>query len=81
MTVLQETVEPEMQGRVFGFVGIVVAVAMPIGIGVFGPLADRFTVESLLVAFGVAMLLVVATAVVLPSGRRALAAVHELVRA
>jgi MFS transporter, DHA3 family, macrolide efflux protein len=77
MTVLQETVEPEMQGRVFGFVGIVTAITMPIGMGVFGPLADRFTVESVLVASGVVMLLVVATAVALPSGHRAMAAAHE----
>ena len=77
MTVLQETVEPQMQGRVFGFVGIVTAIAMPIGIGVFGPLADRFTVESVLVASGVVMFLVVATAVALPSGHRAMAAAHE----
>jgi len=77
MTVLQETVEPQMQGRVFGFVGIVTAIAMPIGMGVFGPLADRFTVESVLVASGVVMLMVVATAVALPSGRRAMAAADE----
>ena len=37
MTLLQETVEPERQGRVFGFVGIVMAVAMPIGMAVLGP--------------------------------------------
>ena len=40
MTLLQETVEPERQGRVFGFLGIVMAVAMPVGMLVFGPLAD-----------------------------------------
>ncbi|WP_309134739.1 MFS transporter [Cellulomonas sp.] len=73
MTVLQEKVEPERQGRVFGFVGIVMAVAMPLGMSVFGPLADRYSVESLLVAAGVALLLVVAVAVGLPSGRRAMA--------
>jgi len=69
MTVLQEAVEQEMQGRVFGFVGIVMAVAMPAGMVVFGPLADRFTVEAVLVASGVVTFLVVAAAVVLPSGR------------
>ncbi|MEK8228424.1 MFS transporter [Oerskovia sp. M15] len=52
MTVLQETVEPERQGRVFGFVGIVMALAMPLGMVIFGPLADRFSVESLLVVSG-----------------------------
>ena len=80
MTVLQERVEPERQGRVFGFVGIVMAVAMPLGMSVFGPLADRFSVESLLVAAGLALLLVVVAGVGLPSGRRAMAeagAPHE----
>lgn len=77
MTVLQETVEPEMQGRVFGFVGIVMAVAMPVGMVVFGPLADRFTVEAVLVASGAVTFLVVAAAVVLPSGRLAMDAAHR----
>ncbi|GIG41783.1 MFS transporter [Cellulomonas phragmiteti] len=73
MTVLQEKVEPERLGRVFGFVGIVMAVAMPLGMAVFGPLADRYSVESLLVAAGAALMLVVVAGVALPSGRRAMA--------
>ncbi len=77
MTVLQETVEPQMQGRVFGFLGIVVAVAMPVGMLVFGPLADRFTVQAVLIASGVATFLVVAASVALPSGRQAMGAAHR----
>ncbi len=77
MTVLQETVEPERQGRVFGFVGIVMAVSMPLGMVVFGPLADRFSVESLLVVAGILMFLVIAIAVALPSGRRAMRAAAQ----
>ena len=77
MTVLQETVEPERQGRVFGFVGIVMAVSMPLGMVVFGPLADRFTVESLLVVSGVLMFAVIGVAVALPSGRRAMRAASQ----
>lgn len=76
-TVLQETVEPEMQGRVFGFVGIVMALSMPFGMAVFGPLADQFSVESLLVWAGVALLLVVALALAVPGGRRAMQAANE----
>ncbi|MBO3102526.1 MFS transporter [Cellulomonas sp. zg-ZUI168] len=76
-TVLQETVEPEMQGRVFGFVGIVMALSMPFGMAVFGPLADRFSVESLLIWAGVALLLVVALASAVPGGRRAMKAADE----
>jgi len=74
MTLLQETVEPERQGRVFGFVGIVMAVAMPLGMIVFGPLADQFSVELLLVIAGVTTFIVVGIATVTPSGRRAIAA-------
>ena len=74
MTLLQERVEPERQGRVFGFVGIVMAVAMPIGMVAFGPLADTFTVESLLVIAGILLFVVIAIAVIVPAGRRAMAA-------
>lgn len=77
MTLLQETVEPERQGRVFGFVGIVMAVAMPIGMVAFGPLADVFSVESLLIVAGVLTFVVVAIAVLVPSGRRAMKAASE----
>ncbi|GAA3208210.1 MFS transporter [Oerskovia jenensis] len=74
MTVLQETVEPDRQGRVFGFVGIVMALAMPLGMLIFGPLADRYSVESLLIVSGALMFLVIGVAVLVPSGRRAMRA-------
>jgi DHA3 family macrolide efflux protein-like MFS transporter len=75
MTILQETVEPEMQGRVFGFVGIVMAVAMPLSMVVFGPLADRFSVQALLVVAGVLLVAFVAALVAVPAARRSLAAI------
>jgi DHA3 family macrolide efflux protein-like MFS transporter len=53
------------------------ALAMPAGMAVFGPLADRFAVESLLVVAGVALFAVVGLAVALPSGRRSIAAAGE----
>ena len=74
MTLLQETVEPERQGRVFGFVGIVMALAMPLGMVVLGPLADRVPIEWLLVGAGVLTFVVIGAAVWLPAGRRAVAA-------
>jgi DHA3 family macrolide efflux protein-like MFS transporter len=76
MTLLQETVEPERQGRVFGFVGIVMAVAMPVGMAVLGPLADIFSVEILLIATGAITVLIAVVAVLLPAGKRAIAAAH-----
>lgn len=77
MTLLQETVEPERQGRVFGFVGIVMAVAMPIGMVVFGPLADLVPIEALLIAAGVLTFVVVGLSVWLPAGQRAIAAARR----
>jgi DHA3 family macrolide efflux protein-like MFS transporter len=76
MTLLQETVEPERQGRVFGFVGIVMAVAMPLGMAVLGPLADVVSVESILIGTGAATVVIAAFAALSPSGKRAWAAAH-----
>jgi len=72
MTLLQLRVEPERQGRVFGFVGIVMAVSMPIGMVVFGPLADVVPVETLLVAAGIITFVVVTISVLVPAGRQAI---------
>jgi len=76
MTLLQETVEPERQGRVFGFVGIVMAVAMPVGMAILGPLADVVSVEILLIVTGVATVVIAVVAILLPAGKRAIAAAH-----
>jgi DHA3 family macrolide efflux protein-like MFS transporter len=76
MTLLQETVEPERQGRVFGFLGIVMAVAMPIGMSILGPLADVVSVEILLIVTGIATVVIAVVAVLLPAGRRAMASAH-----
>ena len=70
-TLLQERVEPEYQGRVFGFVGVVMATAMPIGMVAFGPLADVVPVEWVLIGAGIATFVVVAVAALIPAGRRA----------
>ncbi|WP_284251281.1 MFS transporter [Litorihabitans aurantiacus] len=77
MTALQETVPPERQGRVFGFVGIVMAVSMPLGMVVFGPLANVVSVQTVLVLAGVASLAATGLALMLPAGRRALVAARE----
>jgi len=74
-TIIQERVEPEMQGRVFGFVGIVMTVAMPLSMVVFGPLADQFSVESLLILAGVLLVGVLVAILALPGARRSLAQV------
>lgn len=76
MTLLQETVEPERQGRVFGFVGIVMSVAMPLGMAVLGPLADVVSVELLLIVTGAATVVIAVIAATIPAGKRAIAAAH-----
>jgi len=73
-TLIQETVEPEKHGRVFSYVAIVMALGNPIGMAVFGPLADVISVESLLIATGAVGVAVMTIAIMLPSGRAAVAA-------
>jgi DHA3 family macrolide efflux protein-like MFS transporter len=48
-TLLQEMVAPEVQGRVFGVLSLIMNTVMPVGMLVFGPLADLFSIEALLV--------------------------------
>ncbi|WP_242496242.1 MFS transporter [Xylanimonas protaetiae] len=74
MTLMQTTVEPQYQGRVFGFFGIVMSVGMPLSMVVFGPLADRYSVESLLVVAGALLVAFVGALLALPPTRRSLAA-------
>jgi len=66
-TELQEQVSEELRGRVFGLYGIVMSVAMPLSMVVFGPLADQIPVGSVMVIAGV--LLLVAIPVALRSDR------------
>lgn len=48
-TLLQELVEPDMQGRVFGVHMLISNTVMPVGMLVFGPLADFVSIELLLI--------------------------------
>lgn len=52
---LQENVEQDMQGRIFGFVQIVITAMLPIGMAIFGPVADIVKVEYLLILTGILM--------------------------
>lgn len=56
---IQENIPPEMQGRVFSFMQIASSCALPLGMTVFGPLADIVAVQSILIAAGVFVLLAV----------------------
>jgi MFS transporter, DHA3 family, macrolide efflux protein len=74
MTLIQETVPPDRHGRVFGYVSIVMALAVPLGTAVFGPLADLVSVRVLLIGAGIAAAAVMLVAVAVPSGRSAIRA-------
>jgi DHA3 family macrolide efflux protein-like MFS transporter len=52
------------------------SVAMPLGMAILGPITDIVSVESVLIATGSATVLIAVVAVLLPSGRRAIAAAH-----
>lgn len=77
MTLFQQVVTPDKHGRVFSYVGIVMALATPIGMVAFGPIADVISVQALLVIAGAVTIVVMAIAFLVPSGRAALRAARE----
>lgn len=62
MTLLQEKIEEDYLGRVFGVLGMISTSMMPLGMLVFGPLADVIRIEWLLIGTGV---LIVVLAIVM----------------
>lgn len=59
MTLLQERVDPNFLGRIFGVFSMISSSMMPIGMLLFGPLADVIAIKWLLIASGVLMLITV----------------------
>lgn len=53
MVLLQEKVQPDMQGRVFSLIQIVSSGIMPLGMMIFGPLADIIKIETLMIITGI----------------------------
>ena len=53
---LQEKVDENYLGRIFGVFGMISTSMMPIGMLIFGPLADVVKIEWLLVGTGLFML-------------------------
>ena len=56
-TLLQARAKPEMQGRIFGLMGSMYSGFLPIGMAVFGPLADAVPLQAIMVFSGAALLL------------------------
>ena len=50
---LQENTAPEMQGRVFGLMQAASSCALPLGMALFGPLADVVPISVLFVVCGI----------------------------
>ncbi len=71
---LQEKVEGEYMGRVFGAMGMISTLTMPMGMLVFGPLADSLRIEYMLVATGAGIFLLgfslLGSKVLMAAGRR-----------
>ncbi|MCL2594448.1 MAG: MFS transporter [Promicromonosporaceae bacterium] len=72
-TFLQEQVDEESAGRVFGIQEALDAASAPLAFLVFGPLSDRFSVEAILIVVGALTFAWVGGVLAIPSARRALA--------
>ncbi len=56
--VMQQRVDGDYLGRVFGVMSMIASIGMPVGMLVFGPLADRVPIETLLLVTGPAIVVV-----------------------
>ncbi|NLP27521.1 MAG: MFS transporter [Clostridia bacterium] len=54
---LQQKVEADFLGRVFGVLGMISSAMMPLGMLVFGPLADIIRIEYMLIGTGLLLLI------------------------
>ncbi len=54
---IQENVDNDMQGRVFSMIDMIILAVMPLGMLLFGPIADLTKVEYILIAAGIFMVL------------------------
>jgi DHA3 family macrolide efflux protein-like MFS transporter len=55
---IQETVSNDMQGRIFSIIDIIILSVMPIGMLIFGPIADITKVEHIMIATGLLMIVI-----------------------
>lgn len=59
-TLIQKKAAAAMQGRIFGLLSTMYAGFLPIGMAIFGPLADMIPLPRLIIASGVALLILAA---------------------
>jgi len=56
-TMLQENSETSMQGRVFGLMSSLYSSCYPIGMALFGPLADTIPLQWIMVISGIVLMI------------------------
>lgn len=57
-TLIQEYTKSSIQGRVLGFMGAMYAVCYPVGMAVFGLMADRILLQWIMIGSGIVLILV-----------------------
>jgi len=65
--VIQSVVSPDMQGRVFSFLGSAVTAMSPLGLIVAGPIADTFGVQTWFVVGGLVTVLMGVVSIFIPA--------------
>jgi len=65
--IMQVTVDPSMQGRVFTLLGSAATAMMPIGLAIAGPLSDRFGIQTWFVLGGGACLVMSTLMLTIPA--------------
>lgn len=57
-TLIQEYTKSSIQGRILGFMGAMYAVCYPVGMAVFGLMADRILLQWIMIGSGIVLILV-----------------------
>lgn len=68
--IFQEKVKPEYLGRVFSLLTSAASLAMPLGLVISGPLAEKFGVEKWFITCGIGIIIVALAAFFLPSSMK-----------
>ncbi|MDY4397898.1 MAG: MFS transporter [Eubacteriales bacterium] len=55
-TLIQEKAEISMQGRVFGLLGAMYSGFLPVGMAIFGPMADEISLKWIMIGSGIALI-------------------------
>lgn len=69
-TLVQERAAPEMQGRVFGLMGTMYSGFLPIGMAIFGPMADAVPLQLIMICSGTAQIALAGAAAFMFSEKR-----------